>query len=185
MVALVTMNSGAETYARPHFPDFSKMQGADAGTVADHSTGFFAPGHQASRRLMEEGGKAHHIDMRFASHQRRGTILRKPAFWAGAHHASAGGRVLPIIGQEVIHMRDPRSGTPKADSVLVVGDGLDLHLAGGLVKGPLVGGYDLAGRAVGDLPPARVISVLTFSCWVLGTRPSNGCPAWCGRCAGR
>lgn len=118
---------------------------------------------------MEEGGKAHHIDM--------GVRLAPAAqlfFYVSLRFGLAHivgqlvGRVLPIIGQEIVHMYGvPDQERQKADSVLVVGDGLDLHLAGGLVKGPLVGGYDLAGRAVDDLHQRLgSSSVLTFNCWV-------------------
>ena len=64
-------------------------------------------------------------------------------------------RILPVVGQEVVHVYGvPDQERQKADGVLVIGDGFDLNLAGRLVKEPLVGGYDLTGRAVNDLPPA-------------------------------
>ena len=48
----------------------------------------------------------------------------------------------------------PDQKRQKADGILVVGNRLNFNLTGRLIEEPFVGGYDLAGRAVDDLPPA-------------------------------
>ena len=64
-------------------------------------------------------------------------------------------RILPVVGQEVVHVYGvPDQERQKADGVLVIGDCLNFDLTRWLIEEPFVGGYDLARRAVNDLPPA-------------------------------
>ena len=185
VVALVHNELRAELVPGPFLELFQNV-GADAGAVAEPLHELFALlVIKRQRELVEEGGKAHHIDM--------GVRLAPAAqlfFYVSLRFGLAHivgqlvGRVLPIIGQEIVHMYGvPDQERQKADSVLVVGDGLDLHLTGGLVKGPLVGGYDLAGRAVDDLPPALgVIQRVDFQ--LLGVEPVHQMDAQRGAAGG-
>ena len=156
VVALIHNELRAELVPCPLFKFFQNV-GADAGAVAEPLDEFLALlVVKSQRELVEEGREPHHINM--------GVGLAPAAqlfFYIGLRLGLAHivgqlvGRVLPVVGQEVVHVYGvPNQERQKADGVLVVGDGFDLNLTGRLVKEPLVGGYDLAGRAVDDLPPA-------------------------------
>ena len=105
---------------------------------------------------MKEGREPHHINV--------GVGLAPAAqlfFYIGLRLGLAHivgqlvGRVLPVVGQEVVHVYGvPDQKRQKADGVLVIGDGFNLNLARRFVEEPFVGGDDLARRAVNDLPPA-------------------------------
>ena len=105
---------------------------------------------------MEEGREPHHINVGVGLAPAAQLFFYIRLRFGLAHIVGQlVGRVLPVVGQEVVHVYGvPDQKRQKADGVLVIGDGFDLNLTGRLVKEPLVGGYDLTGRAVDDLPPA-------------------------------
>ena len=156
VVALIHNELRTELVPCP-FLELFKDVGADAGAVTEPLDEFLALlVVKGQRELVEEGREPHHINV--------GVGLAPAAqlfFYIGLRLGLAHivgqlvGRVLPVVGQEVVHVYGvPDQKRQKADGVLVVGDGFDLNLTGRLVKEPLVGGYDLTGRAVDDLPPA-------------------------------
>ena len=156
VVALIHNELRAELVAGPLLELFQNV-GADAGAVTEPLDEFLAfLVVKGQRELVEEGRKPHHINV--------GVSLAPAAqlfFYIrlrlGLAHivGQLVRRVLPVVGQEVVHVYGvPDQKRQKADGILVVGNRLNFNLTGRLVKEPLVGGYDLAGRAVDDLPPA-------------------------------
>ena len=156
VVALIHNEFGAELVPCPLFKFFQNVR-ADAGTVTEPLHEFLTLlVVKGQRELVEEGREPHHINvgvglapatqlffyigLRFGLTHIVGQLVR---------------RVLPVVGQEVVHVYGvPDQERQKADGVLVIGDGFDLDLACRLVEEPFVGGDDLARRAVNDLPPA-------------------------------
>ena len=156
MVALIHNELGAELVPCPLFKFFQNV-GADAGAVAEPFDEFLALlVVKGQRELVEEGREPHHINV--------GVGLAPAAqlfFYIGLRLGLAHivgqlvRRILPVVGQEVVHVYGvPDQERQKADGVLVIGDCLNFDLTRWLIKEPFVGGYDLARRAVNDLPPA-------------------------------
>ncbi len=156
MISLIHDEFRPELIARP-FLKLLQNIGADAGAVAE-------PLHEflpllvvkGQCKLMEKGGKAHHIHMR---------VVLTP-FLKFLFHIDLGlglsdiksqlvRRILPVIGDKIVHMyRIPDQERQKADRVLMIGDRFDHHFPCGLVILPLIGGHHFPGRSVDDFPPA-------------------------------
>ena len=156
VVALIYNEFGAELVPCPLFKFFQNV-GADAGAVAEPLDEFLALlVVKGQRELVEEGRKPHHINVGVGLAPAAQLFFYIRLRLGLAHIVGQlVGRVLPVVGQEVVHMYGvPDQKRQKADGVLMVGNRLNFNLTGRLVKEPFVGGYDLAGRAVDDLPPA-------------------------------
>ena len=184
VVALIHNELGAELVPCPLFKFFQNV-GADAGAVAKPFDEFLALlVVKGQRELVKEGREPHHINV--------GVGLAPAAqlfFYIGLRLGLAHivgqlvRRILPVVGQEVVHVYGvPDQERQKADGVLVIGDCLNFDLTRWLIEEPFVGGYDLARRAVNDLPPALgVIQRVDFQ--LLGVEAIHQMDAQ--RCAAR
>ena len=184
VVALVYNELGAELIACPLLELFKDV-GADAGAVAEPLDEFLALlVVECQRELVEEGREPHHVNVgvRFAP---AAQLFFDVGLRFGLAHivGQLVRRILPVVGQEVVHVYGvPNKERQKADGVLVIGDCLNFDLTRWLIEEPFVGGYDLARRAVNNLPPALgVIQRVDFQ--LLGVEAIHQMDAQ--RCAAR
>ncbi len=155
MVPLIHDKFRTELIARPLLKLLQDIR-AYTGTVAEPLHEFLPLLVVKSQcKLMEKGGKAHHIHMRIVLTPFLKLLLHIDLCLGLSHiKCQLVRRILPVVGDKIVHMhRIPDQESQKADRILMIGNRLDHHFSGGLVVLPSIGGHHFPRGPVDDFPP--------------------------------
>ena len=160
VISLIHNVLRAEFVACPFFKLFQDI-GAHTCAVSEPLYKFFPLlVIEGQCELMEKGSEADNVDMRIVLAPFSQLLFDVLLGLGLSHIVSQLMRcILPVIRYEIVHVhRIPDQKCQEAYRILMIGDRMDLHFAGRLIKFPCIRRHHLTGRSVDHFPPAlRVV----------------------------